>query len=427
MACHPQTLTRLILPIALVPMLLACGGDDKKKKTTPKTTKAKKNDPPPKGETEEDRARAREKAAHAIVPEGSSCLPMALKGAKAPKLTLAAIGADAVVCAIDTDAETLLGPIACWKVDLASGELAYQPGKPLPGRGFSVSLDNSCARGYCLPKSAKISGNTAHIAWNLDGSKVVVVAGEEAHIFDAESKEHESKFALRGDKGLTNDPSGVHWLGDTIFVEGTDAGPYSAVWVFKSDGTPVGPIQGIGSKDPKPLSTYGGSFSLLDKNRVAIAEQGFSTVTIFEADSGKRAKLVRKLGKAPCKSDELDAFWHDQEGASGKCKDYMTKNFGHLIGAEAVAGSKNFLVLLRGNRAGELAVLDSKTLAEKKAIKLPWCEGGNNATDDEGGGGKDKAEKPEKSEKTEKSDKKKGTSRGAKQKDADEDPDAGGE
>lgn len=424
MACHPQTLTRLILPIALVPMLLACGGDDKKKKTTPKTTKVKKDDPPPKAETEEDRARAREKAAHAIVPEGSSCLPMALKGANAPKLTLAAIGADAVVCAIDTDAERLLGPIACWKVDLASGELSYQPGKPLPGRGFAVSLDNSCARGYCLPKGAKVSGNTAHIAWNLDGSKVVVVAGDEAHVFDAESKEHESKFALRGDKGLTNDPSGVHWLGDTIFVEGTDAGPYSAVWVFKADGTPVGPIQGIGSKDTKPLSTYNGSFSLLDKNRVAIAEQGFSTVTIFEADTGKRAKLVRKLGKAPCKTAELDAFWHDQE-APAKCKDYMTKNFGHLIGAEAVAGSKNFLVLLRGSRSGELAVLDSKTLAEKKAIKLPWCEGkGDGAEEDEGGGGASKDQKPEKADKP-----KKGTSRGAQQKDSsgDEDPDAGGE
>ena len=410
MACHPVTLTRLLLPLAL----LACGGSDTKKTKKPKIGKSSKKDPPPKEETEADREQRRLEAAHAIVPDGSSCLPVALKGGT-PRLTLAAIGADAVVCAIDNDNERLLGPIACWKVDLASGELAYQPGKPLPGRGFAVSLDNSCARGYCLPKGAKISGNVAHIAWNLDGSKVVVVAGDEAHLFDAEAKEHQSKFSLRGDKGLSNEPSGVHWVGDTIFVEGTDAGPYSAVWVFKSDGTPVGPIQGIGGKDPKPLSTYGGSFSLLDKNRVAIAEQGFSTVTIFEADTGKRAKLVRKLGKAPCKADELDAFWHDQEVASPKCKDYMTKNFSHLVGAEAVAGSKNFLVLLRGARAGELAVLDSKTLAEKKAIKLPWCEGAASAgADDESDKG---VEKPEK--------KKKGTSRGATQKD--EDPDAGGE
>jgi hypothetical protein len=407
MVCHPVTLTRLLFVVALPISLLACGGDDKKKVKSPKVTKPAKTDPPPKKETEADREQRRLEAAHEIVPEGSSCLPMALKGGT-PKLTLAAVGADAVVCAIDNNTERLLGPIACWKVDLSSGDLAYQPGKPLPGRGFAVSLDNGCARGYCLPKDAKSSGDVAHIAWNFDGSKVVVVAGDEAHVFEAESKEHESQFTLRGDKGVSNEPSGVHWVGDAIFVEGTDAGPYSAVWVFKSDGTPVGPIQGIGGKDPKPLSTYGGSFSLLDKKRVAIAERGFSMVTIFEADTGKRAKLVRKLGKAPCKAAELDAFWHDQDGASSKCKDYMTKNFNHLIGAEAVAGSMNFLVLLRGSRAGELAVLDSKTLAEKKSIKLPWCEGSEAAA-----GGD---EKP-----------KKGTSRGAQPKDADEDPDAGGE
>ena len=409
MACSPLTLTRLILPIAL----LACGGDDKKKVKAPKVTKSNKKPPPPKSETEEDREARRQKAAHGIVPEGSSCLPASLKAPGAPRLALAAIGSDAVVCAIDTDTERLLGPIACWKVDLASGELAYQPGKPLPGRGFKVSLDGSCARGYCVP--GEVKGDTAHIAWSASG-KVVVVAGEEAHVFDGESKEHQAKFSVRGDKGVTNEPAGVHWVGESIFVEGKDDGPYAAVWVFKSDGTPVGPIQGIGGKDPKPLSTYGGSFSLLDKSRVAIAEQGFSTVTIYESDTGKRAKLVRKLGKAPCKTAELDAFWHDQD-VPAKCKDYMSKNFGHLVGAEAVAGSKNFLVLLRGARAGELAVLDSKTLAEKKSIKLPWCEGeGGGASDDAAGADK----KPEK---------KKSTTRGAQPKDqgGDEDPDAGGE
>ncbi|MEJ7599537.1 MAG: hypothetical protein WKG01_16640 [Kofleriaceae bacterium] len=409
MACSPLTLTRLILPLAL----LACGGDDKKKVKAPKVTKSGKKQPPPKSETEEDREARRLKAAHGIVAEGSTCLPASLKAPGAPRLSLAAIGSDAVVCAIDTDAERLLGPIACWKVDLASGELAYQPGKPLPGRGFKVSLDNGCARGYCVPTEVK--GDTAHIAWG-GGGKVVVVAGDEAHVFDTETKEHQSTFSVRGDKGLTNEPSGVHWVGDSIFVEGKDEGPSAAVWVFKPDGTAVGPIQGIGGKDPKPLSTYGGSFSLLDKSRVAIAEQGFSTVTIYESDTGKRVKLVRKLGKAPCKTAEVDAFWHDQD-VPAKCKDYMSKSFGHLVGAEAVAGSKNFLVLLRGSRAGELAVLDSKTLAEKKSIKLPWCEA-------DGGGERGDANGASKDEK--KPERKKSTTRGAQPK-GDEDPDAGGE
>jgi len=64
-------------------------------------------------------------------------------------------------------------------------------------------------------------------------------------------------------------------------------------------------------------------------------------------------------------------------------QDYVAKNYAHLVGADAVAGSKNLLVLLRGPRLGELAVLDAKTLAELKTIKMPWCEAG--------GGGPDKA------------------------------------
>jgi hypothetical protein len=229
---------------------------------------------------------------------------------------------------------------------------------------------------------------------------------------------------VRGDKGVSNEPRDVHWVADMLFVEGADQGPYSAVWAFKSDGTQVGPIAALGSKDDKPLSTHNGSFSLLDKTRVAIAEQGFSALTLYEADTGKRTKLVRKLAKPPCKADELDAFWTDNNDAVGaKCKEHMVKNFSTLIGATAVAGKTNFLVMLRGERLGELAVLDAKTLAEKKAIKMPWCDAGSAAAapmseEDALKPKRDAAEK-------EKAEPKKGTTRGATKKA--EDPDAGGE
>src|SRR5262249_62415125 len=95
---------------------------------------------------------------------------------------------------------------------------------------------------------------------------------------------------------------------------------------------------------------------------------------VYEVDSGKRTKLVRKISNGPCKKDELDNYWKDDGDKLGaKCKDHMGKMFGHLVGADAVAGSKNLLVLLRGPRLGEFAILDPKTLTEKKAIKMPWC------------------------------------------------------
>jgi hypothetical protein len=98
------------------------------------------------------------------------------------------------------------------------------------------------------------------------------------------------------------------------------------------------------------------------------------TLTIYEVDTGKRTKLVRRVGKLACKPAEIDAFWHDGDKVTDKCKDSIAKASGHLIGANAVMGSKSLLVLLRGDRLGELAVMDAKTLAEKKTIKMPWCD-----------------------------------------------------
>lgn len=407
--------------------MFSCGGD---KKPAPKKPVAKAKPEPAKKETEEDRERKRHDAAVALIPEGTSCLPPSLKNDSSMQLQLGAVGADAIVCANDRERSRLLGPVACWKIDLASGDLTYQAGTPLPGTSLMVKVEDGCVRGYCL-KGAKLDDDAvAYMTWSPDKSKVAVLAGEDVHIFDAESKSHESKFSVRGDKGVTNEPSGVHWVGDEVFVEGHDAGPAAGVFVFKSDGTPVGPIMSLGGKEA-PVSTFGGSFVVLDKTRVAVAEQGFTTVTTYEADSGKRAKINRKLAKAPCKPAELDAFWHEQGDVPAKCKDFMTKNFGHLIGADAVAGKTNLLVLLRGPRLGELAVLDAKTLAEKKSIKMAWCEGG-----DAGGGAKassskaskddDAADDEAKDTKDTKKDKHKSrgpTKKGAKE----EDPDQGGE
>lgn len=362
MVRHPATIVSVLL-------LAACGGGNKPVQQP--VVEKEEPPPPPKKETEEDREAKRLAAAREIVPDGSTCLPAALKEPTAPRLELAAIGDDAVVCAIDTQEDRLLGPVACWKVDLGTGGLSYISPTPLPGRGMQVQLDEGCARGFCLPQDALAeAGSTAHIAWHPGGGKVAVLAGDSVHLFEVSSKAHESSFSIRGDKGVTGTPIAVHWVGDALFVEATDETPSSAVWVFKPDGTATGPVMPIGSN--KPASTYMGSFSILDNNRIGIGERGFSTFTIYESDTGKRAKLVRKLAKPPCKNAELDAFWKGGE-VSEKCKAHMTKHFDHLIGATAVAGGKNYLVMLRGNRLGELAVLDAKTLAEKKTFRLPWC------------------------------------------------------
>jgi hypothetical protein len=380
MAWHPATIVRVLAPIAL----LACGGGGQQvaaPKPAPVADVKQPSLPPP--ETEEDREKKRHAEAIALIPEGSSCLPAELRNPNAPRLELAAIGSDAVVCAIDQDRTRLLGPVACWTIEVAGarpGALTYQAAAPLPGRGLSVMFDDRCARGYCLPKDATVPADpVALIAWNLDGSKVAVLSGDNVHIFDASSRAHESSFSIHGDKGVSSEPTALHWNGDAIFVE-TNDGTTSAVWVFKTDGTPTGPIEALGGKDRVALSTRNGSFVLLDRLRVGISEQGFSSLTIYEIDSGKRSKLVRKIPASPCKKEELDALWHDPAAAAPpRCKEFMARNYAHLVGADAVAGTKNLLVLLRGPRLGELAVIDAKTLAERKMIKMPWCDGAGGA------------------------------------------------
>jgi hypothetical protein len=402
----------------------ACGGGKK----PAKKPIVKEDKPVEKKVTEEDRAKQRLAEAQEIVPDGSTCLPTSLKAENAPRLELAAIGPDALVCAIDTDESRLLGPVGCWKIDLATGGLAYKSTEGLPGRGFPVKLDDKCARGYCLPKDAKSDGN-AHIAWESEGKNVAVLVGDEVHLFDADSKAHASTFSIRGEKGVAGAPTALFYVSGTIAVEGKGEGANTHLWVFKADGTPVGPIAALGGKDERPLSTYKGSVSILDKDRIGVSEHAMETMTVYKISDGTRAKLVRNAKKPACKPAELDAYWQDGDKVGDKCKGSIEALSSHLQGATVVAGAKNFLVLLKGERLGELGVLDAKTLQEKKAIKMPWCSGEAGGAEGAAGGdaGADatKDKEKDKDSKDSKETAKSGT-RGATKKTS-SDPEEGGE
>ncbi|MBA3539423.1 MAG: hypothetical protein H0T79_07315 [Deltaproteobacteria bacterium] len=371
-------MSRYLVISGLVTVAFGCGGGKPKKAVKTPAPKPDTGETAAKPETETDRESNRLTAAQAIIPAGSSCLPTSLKEPGAPRLELAAVETTPMLCAFDTDSSRLLGPVGCFKLDLGTGGLAYEAPRPLPGIGFAVKLDDNCARGFCLPKTAKLPADKrAHLTWSTDSKRVAALVGEEVHVFEADSKAHQSTFSIRGDKGVPGDAVSVHWVGDALFVEGAEG---AGVWVYKPDGTAVGPIEVLGGKAGTLVSTKGGSLSVLDKNRVGITEQGFTTMTTYEVDTGKRGRVSRKVPKAPCKPEELDAFWKDAEAVgAGKCKEHLTKTFGYFVGATAIAGSKNLLVLLRGARLGELGVVDPKTLLEqKKVFKLAWCgaEGG---------------------------------------------------
>ena len=88
MVRHPSKIAWLLLALAVV---ASCGGGKKKAPVKPIVKEQPKQKEVP-IETEADREAKRHDAALAIVPEGTSCLPTALKKDTAPQLQLAAIG-----------------------------------------------------------------------------------------------------------------------------------------------------------------------------------------------------------------------------------------------------------------------------------------------------------------------------------------------
>ena len=134
MAWHPATIVRVLGSFALV----ACGGGGGQATTPKPPPKVELKAPPPPVETEADRDRKRHAEALAIVPDGSTCLPEALRSPTAPRLELAAVGPDAVVCAVDQDRTRLLGAVACWSIDVRSERVKFWPKKMLSPRTMTL-------------------------------------------------------------------------------------------------------------------------------------------------------------------------------------------------------------------------------------------------------------------------------------------------
>ena len=355
---------RAVLRWGLVAVVLSgCPSSKPPAKPVPAVTKP--TPPPVPVETEADREAKRLEAAHAIIPKGATCLPIALHKKQSPRLELAALGADAILCAYDTQRNRLLGPVGCWKIDLASGGLSYREPAPLPGIGFPVRIEESCVRGFCLPKEVELpSDKVAHMAYNLDGSKVALLASDQISLFDTKTRTRDGGFSIKG----VGQVSALYLLNNFLFVEAGDEGK-RRIYQFQTDGTKLGAIS-----NDKDESILDGSFSILDKTRVALGEPGWPFLIVIDTETGKKTRLARAVPKSPCTADEMTHYWADSGDVSEKCSKYMVKTYDHLVGATAVAGARNLLVVLRNGRLGELGVLDATTLAEKKAINLEWCE-----------------------------------------------------
>ena len=207
------------------------------------------------------------------------------------------------------------------------------------------------------------------MARNLDGTQGRGARRRRRpHLRRGVARRTSRSFTIRGDKGVTNDPTAIHWVGDAIFVEGADRARTRGLGVQGRDGTPVGPIerarrQGRASR----CRRTSGSFVDPRQERASRSPSRASRrSTIYEVDTGKRAKLVRKLPtKPPCKADRARRVLARRDGQGRR--QVQGAHDEDLRAPDrrgrASPARKNLLVLLRGaaaRRAGRARRQDAR-------------------------------------------------------------------
>jgi len=113
-----------------------------------------------------------------------------------------------------------------------------------------------------------------------------------------------------------NEPWGLLYSGDTLFVIGTDAGPFTGVWVFKEDGSRVGRI----STDVDAINIFQGGYGILGRDKVALADAGLQNMTIVTGANAARQSIERTTSFAPCTKDQFEQWTRAEDTEKGACK-----------------------------------------------------------------------------------------------------------
>ncbi len=326
---------------------------------------------------------ASDTASAAPPPTGAACLPKTttvfdpyLRVA----LHLAQRGDAWLICW----SEAGVGPKACWKVDRKKGTLTPHAAELLPGISYRV-LAQGCVAGLCMPKlpaptdprSPDDGPREAFFSVHADGKRaVVLLEGHAFVVFDRKTQEILASFELRPATGdfetIGNVPVSMWFLGETIFVEGMDAGPGAYVGSYRADGTPIGVIKPTGSE--YYLDTYRGHVSALDATHLGINADGLTTLYgVSGANGGIDKTLARKLPKAPCNVDDFpdfDAESVKSNGANAACRNYIKKNLAPWRNVQLVADGDRYLAFDPGR--GQLIELDGALVA-KRRVSLKRC------------------------------------------------------
>lgn len=276
------------------------------------------------------------------------------------------------------------GLIGCWSIDVAAGKMSKVASTPPPGHSVRSTTDaNGCVEGYCADPKPE-AGENVLWAKNTTGDRVAFVHSYTLHVFDASSKAQLGTVPLSeenapGNTNVGNEPIELLYVGRTIFVLGSDAGPYAAVWAFGDDGTRKGFIADAPQQAPAEeaygFSVYLGSANVRDEGHVAVANAGVRRMIVVDAATDARQIIDRQVSTDPCNSDEIAALdTGELDLVSDACRATLKKDFEPYFDLDPVLlPTGELLAALSGEGRGSLAVLDGQTLKEKRRIPLPRC------------------------------------------------------
>ncbi len=307
---------------------------------------------------------------------GAPCLPKALFPKEAaPQLDLGLVAGAPVLCAhADSDKGGLTG---CWGVDPKTGALTIAPSSALPGHSVRGKVDaKGCLEGYCLlPKAA--ADEVLLRATSTDGAHEVVLREAALHVFDTKTKKQLRRIELSAegapdDTNVGNEPFELLYVGNAIYVAGSDAGPYQAVWSFKDDGKRTGLIKRAGA-DAGGFSIFAGAVNVLDDQHIVLADAGMQHLLVVTAADGVRTMTTRPVKPGTCKPGDLEYLGETSE-VSKACRRVLDKSFVPFVDLDPVLlPSGDYFAALGGKHRGSVAILDGKQLTEKKRIKLKVC------------------------------------------------------
>lgn len=272
----------------------------------------------------------------------------------------------------------------CWTVNAKSGVLSASAATRLMGRSTAATTGpDGCVENYCpVPKPG--ADQKALFAMSTDDTHAVILVDRTLHVFDARTRAQTAVIPISDEKAASdtnigNEPIEILYLGHTLYVAGSDAGPFIGVWLYKDDGKRLGRAtdpQKAGQEDAT-FSVYAGAANIIDDKHVALANAGLRTVQIFDETGKKVQELKRPVAIAPCTAEDMiNVDIADVDQLPRSCRLHVRKTFEPYFDVEPVRlPTGDMLIALSGKYLGSLAILDGKTLMEKKRLTLERCGG----------------------------------------------------